>query len=730
MRRSLSFAAIPATIIYALPVSAQDMHREPEQVGEPRPEEAYPIVVTAQRTRAGIVAPGHQVTILDQQSVESGRATSDTLATLLAKAVPGLADSSRVMSDFGQTLRGRLALVLVDGVPYNNNRNASRDLISLDPGNISRIEVLRGSSAIYGGGASGGIISITTRPAGGPLRLETTLSGTASLSRITDEGLGGRLTQFVSGSAGGIDFALNGSLQHVGGSYDARGDRRAPETSQGDQFDSNIVSIGGKVGVRIDDQRYLQIAGSFYRLEQDTDYASDPAPGRLPPGTALARAKKGVDLAEQNQVKYRILTINYADRDILGSHLNLLAYYRDSYLRFMPNDSRSSPTRGSNVGQVMQNSEVLGGRLTIETPLGPQTGLTWGGDLSQEKTNMPLDVFDPAVYDDSGGLIFDRTGTLIYMPKVTTRTVGGFAQLQHRFADWLAAEGGARYDRVRASFKDFIPLNQYASTNPQPVAGGSVSYASWSFNGSVTATPVRDHDLYASFSQGFQLPDVGLQVRNAAPGFDITGSELSPVKIDSYEIGWRGQFDRVRATAALFRTTSKLGDIQSFNSGLILLRTSEKIKGVEATIDVGESSDPVSAGATVTYIKGRERPANAAASRIMTGYRIPPLKVTAYVGITPVERLNVRLQGLLSGDRDYRLNGVAGFGRREVEQYVIFDLLGTYRVGEKGLLTAGIENIFNEQYLPVYSQLMRSSDNFTRIPANGATLNVSYRHSW
>nr|WP_251007921.1 TonB-dependent receptor [Sphingobium sp. BHU LFT2] len=691
---------------------------------------AQDIVVTAQRTRAGIVAPGHQVTIIDRQSVESGRAASDTLATLLAKAVPGLADSSRVMSDFGQTLRGRLALVLVDGVPYNNNRNASRDLISLDPGNIDRIEVLRGSSAIYGGGASGGIISITTRPAGGPLRLETTLSGTASLSRITDEGLSGRLTQFVSGSAGGLDFALNGTLQHVGGSYDARGDRRAPEPSQGDQFDSNIVSIGGKIGMRIDDMRYFQVSGGFYRLDQDSDYASDPAPARLSPGTALAGALKGLELAEQNQVRNTILTVNYADRDLFGSRLDLLGYYRDTFLRFTPNDLRSSPNRGNNVDQVMQNSTVLGGRLTIETPLAARTSLTWGGDFNQEKTDMPLDVFDPAAYDASGGLVFDRTGTLIYMPKVTTRTFGGLAQLQHRFADWLGIEGGARYDRVRASFEDFTPLNQYRVAVPGTVTGGSVTYDAWTFNGSVTVTPVADHDVYASFSQGFQLPDVGLQVRNARPGFNIRGSELSPVKIDSYEIGWRGRFDRARATLALFQTNSKLGDIQSLNNALFLLRTAEKIRGVEAAIDVGESSDPVSAGASVTYIEGRERPANASASRIMTGYRIPPLKVTAYVGITPLEGLNIRLQGLLSGDRDYRLNDATSFGRRKVEQYVTFDLLGSYRLNERGLVTAGIENIFNEQYLPVYSQLLRNDLNSTRIPANGATLTVAYRHSW
>ncbi|MGH6998546.1 MAG: TonB-dependent receptor plug domain-containing protein, partial [Phenylobacterium sp.] len=90
------------------------------------------IVVTAQRTTAQVTAPTHQITRLDREEIEAGRAASDTLSTILAKAVPGLADSSRTMTDYGQTLRGRSALVLVDGVAYNTNRDSSRNLISVD----------------------------------------------------------------------------------------------------------------------------------------------------------------------------------------------------------------------------------------------------------------------------------------------------------------------------------------------------------------------------------------------------------------------------------------------------------------------------------------------------------------------------------------------------------------------------------------------------------------------
>lgn len=114
----------------------------------------------------------------------------------------------------------------------------------------------------------------------------------------------------------------------------------------------------------------------------------------------------------------------------------------------------------------------------------------------------------------------------------------------------------------------------------------------------------------------------------------------------------------------------------------------------------------------------------------MTGYRIPPLKLTAYLEVSPLERLDIRFQGLLSGDRDYRLNGVASFGRRNVEQYTTSDLVARFRATERDLLTVGVENVFNEQCLPVYSQLLRNNLNTSRVPANGATLTASYRRRW
>lgn len=688
------------------------------------------IIVTAQRTTSKITAPTHQITTLDHAQIETARTVSDTLSTILAKSVPGLADSSRTMTDYGQTLRGRGALVLVDGVPYNTNRDSSRNLISVNPNDIESVEVLRGGSAIYGSGATGGIISINTRPAGGPLRIESTLTGTGALSNLSDQNLGIRAQQFVSGSAGQVDFALNGGYQRIGAGFDGKGNRRAPEPSQGDLIDSNVWNIGGKLGMQIGESGHLRASANYYRADQQTDYASDPAPGRLPAGSALAQPLKGLELVDQNQVRNTVLTLGYTNDDLLGSRLDILGYYRSLFVRFTPFDARGVATRGRNVDQVFQNSKTYGARLTIETPVGENSSITWGGDLAREISDMPLDVFDPAIFDASGGLVFRRTGTLIYMPELTTDTQGGFVQLQHRFADFLSVEGGLRYDRAEAAFNSFTPLSQLRAANPVAVQGGTISFGAWTFNAGAVVTPVAGQELYASFSQGFQLPDIGLQLRNANAGFAIGNSDLQPVKIDNYELGWRGTFGAVKSAVALFRTTSDLGDVQSFNNGLILLRTAERIKGIEASVDAGRPSDTIRFGAAITYVHGREKAATATAWQAMTGYRIPPVKVTGYVEASPTERLNLRLQGLFSGSHDYRLNGLTSFGRRQVTSYALFDLIASYRITQKDYLTVGIENLLNKQYLPVYSQLLRSSNNLSRVPGNGATMTIGYKRNW
>nr|WP_196776408.1 TonB-dependent receptor [Cupriavidus metallidurans] len=690
-----------------------------------------PVEVTASRTSSDLVRPTRQSTVLERTELEELKTGSDSLATVLSKVIPGMADSSHTVTDFGQTLRGRGMLVLLDGIPLNTNRDSARNLANIDPALVERVEVLRGSSAIYGGGATGGIVSITTRPAGGEPKADTTVTMSTPLSRLRADGLSANVQQHFSGSSGMLDYAFDLGARHIGNSYDAKGQRIAPEPSQGDLFDSNNYNVGGKLGLRFAPDQRIQLAFSHFDAKQDTRWASDPSVAKLPPGSVPARALDGLQLADQNQIRNTLVNLEYEHRDLLGSQLSAQFYYRNYYSRFTPFDARAVPVRGGNVDQAMQDSEVFGSRLTVKTPLGAdkRTRVIWGMDFEQETSDMPIDIFDLKAYDASGGRIFNKIGTLTYMPPITTRSIGGFAQLQHKFNEQWSTEGGLRYQYARASFSDFVPLSQSRVTNPATVSGGAVDYSAVLGNIGVAYKPVKDHEFYAAFSQGFNLPDIGLQVRNARAGFDIGSSDLQPVKTNNYELGWRGAFGNTLGSLAIFYTTSDLGDVQSFNNGLILTRTAEKIYGVEASADYLSTDERWGAGGTFTWMQGRETP-QGRDSQQMTGYRIPPLKLTGYVQYRPVPQWNNRLQATFFAGYDYRLNGVTSFGRRDVSSYTTLDLISSYQVTKKDTVTVGIQNLLNRYYYPLYSQLLRNSNNTSHLPAAGITLTATYQHRW
>lgn len=60
-------------------------------------------------------------------------------------------------------MRGRPPLILIDGIAQNSANGFGFDLNTIDLSAVERIEVVRGPSAAYGTGATGGIINIITR---------------------------------------------------------------------------------------------------------------------------------------------------------------------------------------------------------------------------------------------------------------------------------------------------------------------------------------------------------------------------------------------------------------------------------------------------------------------------------------------------------------------------------------------------------------------------------------
>ena len=136
---------------------------EPTEQPDAEGEEQIDVTVTATRTEEQPQNVPRSLTVINREQIEQQTELSRDVGEILGKLVPGLSPPTQSSSSFGQTLRGRNVQVLIDGVPLSTTRNTFHDLRTIDPSAIERIEVLRGPSAIYGDGGTGGVVNIITR---------------------------------------------------------------------------------------------------------------------------------------------------------------------------------------------------------------------------------------------------------------------------------------------------------------------------------------------------------------------------------------------------------------------------------------------------------------------------------------------------------------------------------------------------------------------------------------
>lgn len=316
------------------------------------------VVVTASRRPEGIGTVPGSVTVLTREQLDAQlQGSARSLGDALGKVVPGLALGGESSSSYGQTLRGRNILVLIDGVPQSANRNVSHDFANIDPAAIERVEVVRGATAIYGEGAAGGIINIITRRAGsGAPRFSTTLEASSS-ARRPGSGLSGALAQTAAGAGGDWDYSLAGSLGHTGGFFDARGDRiPADPHGQGGLADTQSGDLLAKVGYRFDAQQRLRLTANVYKSVQATDFTYDPTVNAAPPGTQKARALEGLELDDPQGSRSVLAHLDYRHEDVLGGSLQALVYHRDFETRFFPFDARAHALYGNHVIQSFRET--------------------------------------------------------------------------------------------------------------------------------------------------------------------------------------------------------------------------------------------------------------------------------------------------------------------------------------------------------------------------------------
>lgn len=693
------------------------------------------VTVSATRMNDPLKTVSQSVTIVTKEQLAEQTVINQTrnLGDILPKLVPGLSLNNGSTDNFGQGIRGRDILILIDGVPQYSSINIGRDFNTIDPGAIEQIEVIRGATAMYGNGASGGLVNIITKKAvKGKTTLNTDVSTNMALSH-PGASYGGSVTQGIMGGTGPFDFTLTGTYSRLGGQFDAEGDRTMPgyQNYTGSLADSNLANVHGKVGFELGRQR-LQLSHNFHHVRQDTDYAFDSSvdatcPNAFDPTSACVRTKArvipGLSLSDRPKQTNYVTSLDYTFKDLWGSTLTAQLYHRGVRALFPPFDLTqfSSPGLEFPILAGRTNSDTYGGRFQVVTPLALawKPRLLYGVDYSFEKSSQSNTIFDTNAYDASGGRVFQKIREDRGLDFWHQHNLGLFTQAELTPTEWLILRGGIRHERKRVRVSDnFFP------TVPELVqTGGIADYDATVFNGGVTVLVTDPVSLFFNFSQGFSAPNF-----TAVSG---TSGQLNfaPIRTNNYELGARGDWGRLQTSAAIFYTTSELGT--SFDTATnFLVRAPQRRWGLEFTADV-QPLEGLRAGTTVSYVQGQIDRNNDGRFEALTTNNIPPVKITGYIEHLTSPRLNWRnrVQVLFSGSRTAAFNawlGSAGaVGERfPIESFVVVDLISSIKVGP-GTFRFGVENLLNNQYFTPQTQ-SDFTTNRAYTASRGAVATIGY----
>lgn len=690
------------------------------------------IVVTASRIEERVTNVPRSITVIDTEEIEEQVGPSRNIGEALANQVPGFAPPTQTTSTYGQTLRGRDVSVLIDGVPQTTNiQSFGREFRTIDPSAIERIEVVRGSSAIYGSQATGGVINIITRrPTEDSLTSTVELGASSSLTNTQDgQGFNGKYG--ISGREGQFDFTGSVSLASSGAFYDAQGDRIPYFELGGDS--SRILNILGKIGVDLDNQQRLQLSFNRYQETQNPDVIPDFSVDDEE-GTQKALAIKTGNLniigGPTPGNRNTLFNLSYTNDNLFGSSLQSQIYYRRNSNIGVPSDYRSSDFFGPFIGVANSrtNTEQLGGRLAITTPLSTdeKVRLIWGADYVSEDSEQNFDLYDTNEFDATGGRVYRKINERPFVPPYNYNSLGLFGQLEWNIDDIVILNGGIRHERIGLSVDDYTTFNE------RNIQGGDRNFDATVFNLGAVYKVDENFSVFSNFSQGFSVPDFARILRQ--PPDDFVGIESSlnitqPQKVNNYEIGIRGDWSTVQMSLAAFYNTSDLGiSFQPVgNTGrLELIRAPERIYGLEATVD-WQPEKTWSIGGTATYLEGEYEDDNGDYIAIDSS-RIPPVKLTAYLENQTTSKWSNRLQLLYSGNRDRAFDDGSDGG--PISSYVTLDYISTIQVGN-GLLQLKVENLLNNQYFPVLSQYLAGfGADSSNYAGRGLTFSVNYRLDW
>ncbi len=661
------------------------------------------ISVSATRSSYPVSTVPATITVIDQEELKSQLAVTQDLSQILGNLLPSFSPSRQKLTANGETLRGREPLYMIDGVPQSTPlRNGSRDGNTIDPSMIERIEIIRGANAIQGMGASGGIINIITKSPG-EHKHQVSLSGSVPTAGGSDT-QSYKASYLFSEQFDDVSLVTGAAFNKTGLYLDGNGNPIGVDTTQGDTMDSDTVDLFIKSKWQMTEAQSLQLMVNHFDLKGNNNYVT--VNGNAAAGIPTTSAR-GVTEGKPSQNKVTSASLDYQHQDIAGGQLNLQLFAQDFASMF--GGSRAAvfqdPALGTNIFDQSQNiSEKIGSRLTYfradlaDTGVDLSTGLDWLQDSTYQELVMTNRNWVP------------ETEFINYAP---------FVQLRYNQIKNWTFSAGARYEYGQLSVADFTTL---ASSNSSVVTGGEPSFNELLKNFGVVHQWSDSVRFYASYSEGFSMPDVGRVLRAInKPNQSVAQFlNLQPVVSDNAEVGIELTEDKYRLQLSYFQSDSDLGSrLQADADGIYsVMREQTEISGFEAEGEYN-LNDNSTLGFTYASTDGRYDSNNdGQVDKDLGGINIAPERLNLYWLQQWPMQLSSRVQISQLFDVDY--NDGSSF-----DGYHTLDLSGRYDTNNWGSWTLGLENALDKQYITYYSQTTPANSSY--FAGLGRTLNLNWQ---
>src|SRR3990167_3073630 len=701
-----------------------------------------PIVVTATRSAKSIADIAGTVYSIDQAEIEKQANAGKSIADILGTLVPSLTPSSGTTSNYGMTMRGRVVQYMIDGVPQTGSRDGSRQLNSIQPSMIERIEVVSGSTSIYGSGATGGIINIITKRGGqDPISFETKI-GMTSGNNVKSDAMAYEASQSVLFNQGALQGAFGASYTTRGEIQDSHGNRIGPEVAQTDRQDTDTLDLNGRLTWNISDSQSLSFGAQYFKDEQDSEYGADYGPNlayvkRDPTYTASLAAVKGMQLETQPQTERYAFNTQYENQNVLGHTLNAEAYYRNEQARWFP----SAQAMGGGLYLVYQSEtdiDVYGARVALQKQFnlnGRNLGLSYGIDYENEQNEQNIQMYDSAAFVASNGLNYKPFNYYAFGPDVETEKLGTFVQTDFDVTDRLGLKAGVRYERVESQVDESTPYMEAITADLQPgyqaktLNSGKVKHDAALFNLGALYHLTDAQQVFANFSQGSNLPDIQRMLRDVPASFTVNSQTIDPIKVNNYELGWRVQAANGLnvSVTTFYNDSDKSLKFGRPNYTIEVLDTDERVYGIEGNLSYRLQPN-WTVGGTMAYTRGQFK--NTAGKwQELDAIRVAPLKGTAFSEWQFNNEMSLRVQALAIGGTDKAKKDAVKYGSMvpaEIKGFATMDVIANAKAGP-GTVGFGVYNVWNTDYKSVYSQSVESVYGaISSLPAQGRTYGLSY----